>query len=328
MDTQKRFELFKERAIEIHGNKFDYSQSIFINQKLPIKIICTEHGEFYQCPDKHISKNAKGCVKCWNVIRKGLKRVNTFKKPNATKEYFLAKADKKFKKQFKYDLSAYKGITKGKITITCPLHGLFYTTPLNHLQSSTGCYQCGLIQKNQSKTVDYEKTIQELESLYSGKYHYPEYNKETYKTRKSVIDIICKKHGLFRKKVQKHLSGQGCFHCRVDEMIDTNILVGGYSEKLFADKPEIKNESAILYYLEINNGQFYKIGITRTSTKNRIKGIISKSKGEILHVKTLKEVKNTLYNCFKKEQRILKQYDAHRIYTSWSTELFDTNVLF
>jgi hypothetical protein len=47
------------------------------------------------------------------------------------------------------------------------------------------------------------------------------------------IKIICREHGEFIKSAQKHLSGQGCFKCKVKQMVEDGILVGGYSEELF-----------------------------------------------------------------------------------------------
>lgn len=39
-------ELFIQKAIQVHGNKYDYSKIEYINAKTKIIIICKEHGEF------------------------------------------------------------------------------------------------------------------------------------------------------------------------------------------------------------------------------------------------------------------------------------------
>lgn len=328
----KRYERFLQRATEMHGNKFDYSNSVFINYKTKMKIGCPVHGEFEQIPDKHIAKNSKGCPSCWSDINKAiLQKIDRSiqkKKDITTKEEFLLRANKKFFNKFYYDLSNFNGISKNKIKITCPLHGDFYKIPHVHLSASTGCYHCGLELKNSSKTKEYERVIEQLNEKHIFKYDYPEYNKNNYKNKRSKIDIICKEHGLFKKTAQKHLAGQGCFQCKINELIQNNILVGGYSEELFENKPEMKDIPAKLYYLEINNGELYKIGISRVKIDNRIKNIISKSKGEIKSIKILKEDNDTLYNCFTKEQKILNKFSLFRIFKSWSTELFSKNVLF
>ena len=53
---------FIEKAIKVHGNKYEYSCSEYINSKLPIKINCKIHGEFLQIPQNHWA--GKGCIKC------------------------------------------------------------------------------------------------------------------------------------------------------------------------------------------------------------------------------------------------------------------------
>jgi hypothetical protein len=59
--------LTKERFIElaknIHGNRYDYSRANYINYKTVITIICPEHGEFLQTPQKHLSAG-HGCPNC------------------------------------------------------------------------------------------------------------------------------------------------------------------------------------------------------------------------------------------------------------------------
>jgi hypothetical protein len=77
----------------------------------------------------------------------------------------------------------------------------------------------------------------------------------------------------------------------------------------------------------INNGEFYKIGITIKSISSRIKSLKYKSKGQFNTFETLWSLQDTLYNCFKKEQEILNIYNKERIYLDISTELFNKDVL-
>lgn len=55
-------ETFIEKAIEIHGTKYDYSQVVYLQSKKYITIICPEHGEFEQKPYSHLE--GTGCEKC------------------------------------------------------------------------------------------------------------------------------------------------------------------------------------------------------------------------------------------------------------------------
>lgn len=46
----------------VHGNRYDYSKVIYINNKTDIIIVCSSHGEFEQTPDNHV--NNHGCPSC------------------------------------------------------------------------------------------------------------------------------------------------------------------------------------------------------------------------------------------------------------------------
>jgi hypothetical protein len=53
---------FKNKAIEVHGVKYNYSNIEYINSKTPVSIICPTHGSFNQTPNDHL--NGKGCLFC------------------------------------------------------------------------------------------------------------------------------------------------------------------------------------------------------------------------------------------------------------------------
>lgn len=55
-------EEFVEKAKQIHGNKYDYSKTTYINSEIPTTIICPIHGEFQQTPAHHLK--GCGCQKC------------------------------------------------------------------------------------------------------------------------------------------------------------------------------------------------------------------------------------------------------------------------
>lgn len=53
---------FIEKAIKIHGNKYDYSKVNYVNPKTNVCIICPIHSEFNIKPINHIQ--GIGCPKC------------------------------------------------------------------------------------------------------------------------------------------------------------------------------------------------------------------------------------------------------------------------
>jgi len=253
--------------------------------------------------------------------KRGLNRLKS-------KEQFLEKAYNKYGNKFEYDLTNYNGLTKNKIGIICSIHGRFEQVPhtflLNNCQ--TGCKKCGEQKKNLSKTKSYDELIHDFKRVHGEKYTYPKENKKSFVNRKSRVKIICKEHGEFHKSAQKHLSGQGCFDCKIQDLIKKNILVGGYSDELFANKPSLKSKIAYLYYISINEGRLYKIGIS-TKLENRMRGIKSKAGSFIKRMDLLWSVEGTLYECFLKERQILEKNKDKRVFLKWSTELFSENIL-
>ena len=70
---------FVNEAKKIHGDKYDYSKSIYTGYKSKLTIICKKHGEFEQDPNNHL--HGCGCPKCSsshleNDIRDLLKQNN------------------------------------------------------------------------------------------------------------------------------------------------------------------------------------------------------------------------------------------------------------
>lgn len=53
---------FVQKAISIHGDKYDYSKFNYVNTKTKGEIICSKHGSFWQKPENHTW--GKGCRKC------------------------------------------------------------------------------------------------------------------------------------------------------------------------------------------------------------------------------------------------------------------------
>lgn len=47
---------------ELHGDKYDYSETIYINDSTKVKIKCRIHGNFNQTPNSHLQ--GSGCIKC------------------------------------------------------------------------------------------------------------------------------------------------------------------------------------------------------------------------------------------------------------------------
>lgn len=55
-------ELFKQKSNTVHKDRYDYSKVVYINNCTKVRILCPDHGEFWQTPNNHMS--GKGCPKC------------------------------------------------------------------------------------------------------------------------------------------------------------------------------------------------------------------------------------------------------------------------
>jgi hypothetical protein len=127
-------EEFVERANKVHNNFYSYKDSIYINFKSNLKIVCPEHGEFWQAPKNHLYDH--GCRLC------GINKfINTQKiNKRLTKEQFINKANKVHKFRYVYNKTEYINHST-KIIITCRKHGDFLQRPDNHTHNH-GCQKC------------------------------------------------------------------------------------------------------------------------------------------------------------------------------------------
>ena len=117
----------------IHGDKYNYSKVEYVGMHKKVCIICSEHGEFWQTPSKHIL--GQGCGICGKRNKGIIRRL--------TNEEFIYKS--KLIHGEKYDYSNINYITShNKIELICPQHGIFTQYPYDHLQGH-GCPRCGNI---------------------------------------------------------------------------------------------------------------------------------------------------------------------------------------
>ena len=203
------------RFREIHGNKYDYDKSSYVNTHTKMRMYChekytdgTEHGWFEKTPHKHISQK-QGCPYCTHKKH----TVDTLKH-----SILMIHGNK-------YDLSNIKEYVNNRQYIypICHCkdcngneHGEFKITAHN-LIKGRGCPKCGQISREEKLTKTTEQFIDEARVIHGDKYDYS-YCK--YKNIKSRLNIICHEkdsngveHGLFEQIAELHLRGIGCPKC-------------------------------------------------------------------------------------------------------------------
>lgn len=209
------------------------------------------------------------------------------------------------------------------ITFSCELCSKHHVSSYDSLRLrkyKTYCSKCSSKVSGKTKTDSLEDVIKECQIKYDNFYTYS-IDAKSYINKKSLIKIICPLHGEFEKSVQKHLSGQACFRCRMDQLIIEGRLKGSYTEKYFIDHPEEIDKEAVLYYIKI--GKMYKIGIT-TNLYNRMKSLKSLFK---LPVEIIDTYESNLKDVYEIEQKIINLFETERIFTKQSTELFKYDIL-
>lgn len=188
------------KAKKINGNKYDYSQSIYVNGNTKIEIICHIHGIFNQTPNAHL--NGQGCPKCWKEMLR-----HKFQK---SKKQFIEDANLIHKNFYDYSKIEYKN-NKTNIEIICPVHGSFFQSPQNHIQQKQGCPKCGIIKCGLSGRGNTNDFVKQSKQIHKSKY---DYRKVKYIKNDIKVEIICPKHSSFWQTPNNHLNGQECPKCK------------------------------------------------------------------------------------------------------------------
>lgn len=289
MGFKVTLEKFIDRSNIIHSNKYDYSNSVYINNKIPIVIICKEHGEFEQLPSNHL--NGSGCKDCF-----------FYKKRNDV-EYFINLSKKIHKGKYLYNLVKYKS-NVDNVIILCKEHGEFKQQPKHHLNGH-GCPSCG-----GTKKLTKEKFIEKSKKIHYDKYNY---SLVEYKDNQTKVKIICKEHNIFEQRPDDHMRGRGCKRCS-DKF--------GILENIWLDDNNIKNRQVRIgryivdgYDTETNtiyefNGDYWH-GNPYKYKKDDINPSCKKSFGE-LYRKTID-----------KERTLLNK--GYNIISIWESEYINKN---
>ena len=179
-------EEFIIKAKAKHGDRYDYSKTVYRSTKEKVVIICQHHGPFSMLPFNHLK--GQGCPKC------------SFTR---TTEDFIEKAKKRFGNRYDYSKSVFVNAHQ-KLIVICPTHGEFLISPNSHLQGH-GCAKCS---KNNKYTTE---SFIEAAKKVQGNYY--DYSESVYVNAKTKLKIICPKHGEFWQIPTNHLKGVRCPHC-------------------------------------------------------------------------------------------------------------------
>lgn len=121
---------FLENAAKAHGDRYDYSDSVYAGPQAALLIKCAEHGLFSQRPVIHVK--GAGCPLCARAD------------PSGERCYFTVRARLVHGDKYDYSKAVYKA-AREPLTIICPAHGAFQQAPDSHLNQAAGCPTCAYL---------------------------------------------------------------------------------------------------------------------------------------------------------------------------------------
>jgi len=197
MCKNKTIDKFINESKDIHGDKYDYSKFVYVNNKTKGEILCKKCGTLFKMsPANHICEK-QGCPTC-NGTRK------------YTTEEWINKAKEKHGNKYDYSKSKYLN-SETKIEIICHEkdefgneHGSFFKLPKKHINGQ-GCPKCSKMHH-----IPFEIFVQRARKKHGDKYNYHE---NEYTNYNSETLITCPIHGDYKQLPYLHVNGHGCIQC-------------------------------------------------------------------------------------------------------------------
>lgn len=189
---------FITTATARHGDRYDYSKTVFAGISKKLTITCKAHGDFQTIARNHL----KGChcLKCAG-------------KAKLTTGEFIEKARAVHGDRYDYSKVDYQGNSK-KVEIICPEHGSFFPKPLNHIANQSGCPACAGCQRTTR-----DDFIARARLAHGDKY---DYSQADYQGVDTPVTIICPTHGAFLQSPYDHTRGHGCRECGIEKSATAN----------------------------------------------------------------------------------------------------------
>ena len=185
-------EQFIQRAVKIHGNKYDYSEVIYNGMLNPIKIKCNCGNIFFKTPKKHLHILST-CPKC-------------SKRQIPSTDEFIKKAQNIHGDLYDYTNVKYIN-NKTHILLKCNgCLNSFKTTPNMHIQQKCGCPSC--YGNNQITKKDF---IKKFINIHGSEF---KFDKLEVQKANDIIIIYCNTHGYYNTTQKKSLYlKNGCPNC-------------------------------------------------------------------------------------------------------------------
>ena len=197
-------EEFIRRSREVHGDRYGYEQSSYVDQQTKIRIFCRSCQKYYeQIPQKHYAKG-EGCWEC-GVKKRSRTQSKTF-------DEFLIDARKKHGHRYEYDGSTYES-DKKKLKIACRACGNIFEQRANSHLRGSGCPRCAVIRVHAKQSYGGAGFLERARKIHGDKFEYLGCDSRNWSQR-STVTWRCRDCGLMKDQlVMNHLAGRGCVKC-------------------------------------------------------------------------------------------------------------------
>ncbi len=150
---------FIDESNTTHNYKYDYSKTVYTNAKHKVIIICSDHGEFTQTPNSHLS--GQGCPKCGEI---SCRKTQTF-----TTQQFIQKAQVIHNNLYDYSETKYIKIFD-KVRIKCNNCDSYFDQEAHTHLKGSGCPRCrmSLGERKISSYLKEHNIIFETEKMFDG----------------------------------------------------------------------------------------------------------------------------------------------------------------
>jgi hypothetical protein len=196
------FEEFLEKAIAIHGDKYEYFKEEYVDTLTKINIWCKKCEDlFLQEPSGHC--NGHKCPVC------------ALNEQKTTKESLIEISTKKYPNKFDYSLLPDGILQKNiKYKFICLNKGhITEQRPHQHI-STGGCYKCAYENVGEHTKITQEEWIEKAKLKHNNYYTY---ENTVYSGANKNIIITCPTHKDIKVAAHAHLAGHGCKYCNVSK---------------------------------------------------------------------------------------------------------------
>lgn len=200
---------FIKKLKEKYGDLFGYEKCVYTKKDNKVELFCKKHNHwFLVLPKSHLVQKFGGCDKCYQEHQEFVSNSRKM-----TIEKWKEKCIKNFNGKYSYELvTNINNFSIDKVSIICPIHGVFEIGAKAHYSDGTQCPKCtGHI------PLSKEELIEKCRLVHGLKYDYQFLENKLY-LKKEFIEINCLKHGLFKQKIIEHLDGCGCPKCRTSHL--------------------------------------------------------------------------------------------------------------